>query len=314
MNTASEVIVIGGGVSGLSAAYELEKQGISYTLIEVKPRLGGHVISTQQNGFVMDGGAFAFPVMQSWQTLEQLGLEDSLYELESPYKRNLMAFKQGTQTLVDALEASLSNRIIKRMAVTSLGIAESGGFYVCLENGLALQAKGIVVAIPAKYAERLFWSMQPDVSEALQNYHYDHVTRVALGFSAKNVPEQPPTSPPDVIFSELNSTNYPGRVPPGGLLVQAAVRVPLQNTTPEMLVQSICVDMGWKHPNAIFVNYWGESDPLTISAPSARLLQLNDMLPAGVQLVGGCYQPLALPQRTDSARDVTRNVLAALNT
>ena len=41
----SSVAIIGGGISGLSAAYYLSKAGISSTLIEARPHLGG-VIQT----------------------------------------------------------------------------------------------------------------------------------------------------------------------------------------------------------------------------------------------------------------------------
>ena len=40
-----DVIIIGGGLTGLSAAFELEKLGIAYTLIEVKGRLGSNIVS-----------------------------------------------------------------------------------------------------------------------------------------------------------------------------------------------------------------------------------------------------------------------------
>ncbi|MEM6528900.1 MAG: FAD-dependent oxidoreductase [Chloroflexota bacterium] len=310
----SDIIIVGGGVSGLAAAFELEKQGISYTLIEVKSRTGGHITTTQQNGFVMDGGTFAFARPDNWPLLDDLGLEDALFHMESPANRPLSAFRDGTQTLVDSLAARLTGRIIQRMAVTSLGITEDEtGYNVCLENGLAMQAKGVIVAIPARYASRLFWTLQPDVATTLENYHYDEVTRVALGYTTENKPQKAPQSPPSVLFSALISTDHPSRVPQGGLLVQAAIRVPLSNTTPEKLVDSICTSMNWNQPDEILVREWGEADPLTITAAPPALLRINDLLPAGIQVAGGCYQFLPLPQRTESARATARKVLAAVN-
>ena len=41
-----DVVVIGGGLSGLAACYELEKRGAAYTVIEVKRRFGGGIRST----------------------------------------------------------------------------------------------------------------------------------------------------------------------------------------------------------------------------------------------------------------------------
>jgi len=38
---ASQVIVVGGGIAGLSVAYELFRRGISFTLLEAGSRAGG---------------------------------------------------------------------------------------------------------------------------------------------------------------------------------------------------------------------------------------------------------------------------------
>ena len=38
-----DVVVIGGGLSGLAACYQLEKTNLRYTLIEVKRRVGGGI-------------------------------------------------------------------------------------------------------------------------------------------------------------------------------------------------------------------------------------------------------------------------------
>jgi protoporphyrinogen oxidase len=314
MTDTSDIIIVGGGLSGLSAAYELEQHGVSYTLIEVKPRLGGSVVSTTQNGFIMDGGPFAFPRADGWPTLHALNLSDALYDLATPHKRQLTAFKNGTQTLTDALATCLTGTVIKRMAVTSVGLDDEGpGYRVCLENGLALRARGVVVAVPARYAERIFRTLAPDVSAALDRYHYDHVTRIALGYTAGNRPAKVPTSPPDVIFATLYNTDHPNRVPTGGLLVQTGVRVPLGRTTAEGLVRNVTETMGWGQPDAVFVNYWQEADPLTITGPATRLRGLENKLPDGIALVGGCYKPLTLPQRVEAARDAARQVVATLN-
>jgi protoporphyrinogen/coproporphyrinogen III oxidase len=37
----SDAIIVGGGISGLASAYYLSKKGLSSTLIEAQPRLGG---------------------------------------------------------------------------------------------------------------------------------------------------------------------------------------------------------------------------------------------------------------------------------
>ncbi len=51
----AEVIIVGGGLTGISAAWELEQQHIPYRLIEVKNRLGGSIVTRCEAGFVLDG-------------------------------------------------------------------------------------------------------------------------------------------------------------------------------------------------------------------------------------------------------------------
>ena len=59
--TMRDVVVIGGGLSGLAAGYELERRGVRYTMIEVKPRFGGAIRSSSAGGFVMDAAALRLP-------------------------------------------------------------------------------------------------------------------------------------------------------------------------------------------------------------------------------------------------------------
>src|SRR5687768_2021742 len=47
----ADVIVIGGGVSGLAAAGELGRQGLSVTLLEARGRLGGRVLTHHPRGW-----------------------------------------------------------------------------------------------------------------------------------------------------------------------------------------------------------------------------------------------------------------------
>src|SRR5947209_8716795 len=52
----TDVVVVGGGIAGLAAAYELSKRGVSFVLLERASRIGGVILSEQIDGFTIDGG------------------------------------------------------------------------------------------------------------------------------------------------------------------------------------------------------------------------------------------------------------------
>lgn len=74
-----KVIVIGGGLAGLSCAYELTKANVDVTVLEARPRLGGRVISYRDivAGKVVEGGAeFIGANHPAWLNYaQQFGLE-----------------------------------------------------------------------------------------------------------------------------------------------------------------------------------------------------------------------------------------------
>ncbi|HVZ22917.1 MAG TPA: protoporphyrinogen oxidase [Vicinamibacterales bacterium] len=51
-----DVVIVGGGIAGLSAAFELQKRGRSFVVLERAARTGGVIVSEQVGDFVIDGG------------------------------------------------------------------------------------------------------------------------------------------------------------------------------------------------------------------------------------------------------------------
>ncbi len=72
-----EVVVVGGGISGLVAAYRLHKVGVRVTLVEKAPRLGGKVVTDHDDGFLIEGGPDSFVTAKGsvLELAEELGLE-----------------------------------------------------------------------------------------------------------------------------------------------------------------------------------------------------------------------------------------------
>jgi oxygen-dependent protoporphyrinogen oxidase len=72
-----QVIIVGGGISGLSAAYDLAKAGISHTLIEKQPRLGGVIETRRWDDCVLEWGpdSFISAKPEAMTLIRELGLE-----------------------------------------------------------------------------------------------------------------------------------------------------------------------------------------------------------------------------------------------
>ena len=74
-----KVIVIGAGISGLIAAYELERAGISPILLEGSDRVGGKVTTDEVDGFLLDRGfqvlLTAYPEAKRYLDFELLKLK-----------------------------------------------------------------------------------------------------------------------------------------------------------------------------------------------------------------------------------------------
>ncbi len=70
--------IIGGGITGLTAAYHLKQSGINFTLYEASPQIGGAVRSIRRDGYLAEFGPNTLletsPVISS--LIRDLGLED----------------------------------------------------------------------------------------------------------------------------------------------------------------------------------------------------------------------------------------------
>lgn len=75
--TGYDVVVIGGGISGLSAAYWLRRRGLQVLVVEAASRVGGAMRSVAAEGFILDCGpntvASNDPAL--WQEFGELGIE-----------------------------------------------------------------------------------------------------------------------------------------------------------------------------------------------------------------------------------------------
>jgi protoporphyrinogen/coproporphyrinogen III oxidase len=74
------VVIVGGGISGLSAAYDLARAGIAHTLFEKQPRLGGVIETRVERDCLLECGPDSFLAAKpdAIALIKELGLEGEL--------------------------------------------------------------------------------------------------------------------------------------------------------------------------------------------------------------------------------------------
>lgn len=80
------ILVVGGGVAGLAAAYELERAGVSAVLVEAASRVGGKVATERVDGFLVEAGPDSFLAARPAivQLCHELGLAGELIAPSDP--------------------------------------------------------------------------------------------------------------------------------------------------------------------------------------------------------------------------------------
>ena len=74
------VAIVGGGITGLTAAHTLHKNEIPFVLYEASPRLGGSLLTERAHGVTIEGGADSWITAKPWaaELARELGIGDQL--------------------------------------------------------------------------------------------------------------------------------------------------------------------------------------------------------------------------------------------
>ncbi|MBM3777000.1 MAG: protoporphyrinogen oxidase [Acidimicrobiia bacterium] len=86
MEPLVDTVVIGAGIAGLSAAWELQRRGLTVSVLERTPRAGGVILSERFDGWVIDGGPDSLLVQKpaGVALCHELGLGDRLHPTLTP--------------------------------------------------------------------------------------------------------------------------------------------------------------------------------------------------------------------------------------
>jgi oxygen-dependent protoporphyrinogen oxidase len=116
-------VIVGGGISGLSAAYYLSKAGVPSTLVESRPRLGGVIQTERLHGCVLEAGPDSFISIKPAATelIQELGLGGELIG-SNDHLRVTYVWRGGRLVpLPDGLMMMVPTRIRPLLATPLLG-------------------------------------------------------------------------------------------------------------------------------------------------------------------------------------------------
>lgn len=110
------IAILGGGISGLAAAYELHKQNKEFILLEASDQLGGKIQSKQQGGFLLEMGPNTVLInnLEIKQLLDDLDLSNQVIQPDEEAVKNRFVTKdlrpqQIPNSLASAIQSPLFN-------------------------------------------------------------------------------------------------------------------------------------------------------------------------------------------------------------
>ena len=114
-----KVAIVGGGISGLSAAFEMEKAraanpGLEYVLFEKSGRLGGSIFSEQIDGCTVEGGPDSFMTEKpaAAKLCAELGIADHLVGSNDSSRKTYILLKNKLIPLPDGLMFMVPTKLI----------------------------------------------------------------------------------------------------------------------------------------------------------------------------------------------------------
>jgi oxygen-dependent protoporphyrinogen oxidase len=94
----ADTVIIGAGIAGLAAAWELKQRGVQPLVLEQSDRAGGVIVSDRLDGFVIDAGPDSILVQKpaAVELCRELGLGDRLFPTKPP--RSAFVVRKGRLT------------------------------------------------------------------------------------------------------------------------------------------------------------------------------------------------------------------------
>src|SRR6266511_1070480 len=216
-----KVVVVGAGIAGLAAAWELTQSGgCDVTLLESERRAGGVIVTEQMDGFIVEGGPDGFlagePELPA--LARELGIGDHVVRqvargtalwtgkggalqpidegqaaallgidaAKAEVAKGFSTFAEGMAEPVAALAQRLAGSLRFAQGVAGI-VAEANRWRIAITGGSAHEAGGVVLALPAYAAGRLLEGVGVAHGRALAEVVYAPSITVSLAYRTEQV-------------------------------------------------------------------------------------------------------------------------------
>jgi oxygen-dependent protoporphyrinogen oxidase len=117
------VVIIGGGISGLSAAYYLARGGVPSTILESRPRLGGVIQTERVEGCTIEAGPDSFLSAKpaAMELIRELGLADQVIGSNDRLRVTYVRKAGRLLPLPDGLMMVVPTKILPLLTTSLLG-------------------------------------------------------------------------------------------------------------------------------------------------------------------------------------------------
>ena len=260
VTAVTTVAIVGAGIAGLAAAWDLQRAGVAVTLLESERRAGGVIVTERRDGFVVEGGPDGFLAAEPDlpALARELGIADRLVDQLArgaavwtgsrfePLAEGSAAallgievrgeelgagfrsFADGMAVVVEALVARLGPAMRTAAGVSAIS-PSARGYRLTLPGGSAADADGVILTLPAFAAARLLAALGVSPARALGEVVYQPSVTVSLAYRSDQLGEPlegtgfvaAATAPGAVRACTYASAKYPGRAPAGHMLLRA---------------------------------------------------------------------------------------------
>lgn len=117
------IAIVGGGISGLSAAYYLARANVPCTLIERRPRLGGVIRTDRVDGFLVEGGPDSFLASKpaALDLIRELGLESEVIGSNDRLRKTFIRRRGRMVPMPDGMQFLAPTRLAPILTTPLLG-------------------------------------------------------------------------------------------------------------------------------------------------------------------------------------------------